>query len=294
MDDQPNQPPPDDSPPTTGEAEVDNLLDQAQSLVDDIASTVGGPTDQPDPDKPPDDASLTVDEPDTSASLEAVEEKLADLDELVGGDTPSEPVPETAEQATPTEDTAATSKASEEAVESPPDSEPLSDSVASSGKQDGDEAAPDVQAPASHPLLGDDGDAAFQGELGSETDFGSEGDLDLGGDADLAEPEPPAEKDDQPTQQNQAESKTVSPPRPVKQRIIDTAEATGRRLRSGVMIAPRAISAILVGLDRPFSRFSPSTKKVIGFIAITTVLMGIISMILPGLFKHNPYESLPP
>ena len=85
MDEQENKQLPDDPPVNIDEDEVDKLLDQAQTLADDLASTAGVEAEAPDQDQ---DGEVTAqapadDQSDPLAATEDVEQKLAELDQLV-------------------------------------------------------------------------------------------------------------------------------------------------------------------------------------------------------------------
>jgi hypothetical protein len=58
--------------------------------------------------------------------------------------------------------------------------------------------------------------------------------------------------------------------------------------------ALRTILKPLVVIDRPFAGLSLATKKRIGYVALITFLMGLISFVLPGFCEHNPYRDMAP
>jgi hypothetical protein len=62
--------------------------------------------------------------------------------------------------------------------------------------------------------------------------------------------------------------------------------------RTTVRAGPRVFSWLLDIIDRPFRSVSPSTRRIIGYLAVVTFLMGIASFVLPGLLDHNSYDNL--
>lgn len=68
------------------------------------------------------------------------------------------------------------------------------------------------------------------------------------------------------------------------------AALAGRVVSSGMTTILRP----LVVLDRPFAGLSPAAKRRIGYIAMVTLLMGLVSFVLPTMCEHNPYQDMQP
>ena len=49
---------------------------------------------------------------------------------------------------------------------------------------------------------------------------------------------------------------------------------------------------IIVILDRPFAEMSMSKKRLLGLVAIATVIGGIAAWVLPSLLDHNPFSDM--
>lgn len=68
-----------------------------------------------------------------------------------------------------------------------------------------------------------------------------------------------------------------------------------RRCGSAALFAlPNACLGALILLDRPFAGLSANTKRRIGLMGIVTVVMGMLSFVLPILLADNPYKDMPP
>jgi len=56
---------------------------------------------------------------------------------------------------------------------------------------------------------------------------------------------------------------------------------------------PLLVCGVALGaIDRPFAGLSPSTKRYIGYVAIATLIIGLASIIVPPMLRHNPYLKL--
>jgi hypothetical protein len=252
-----DSPLPEDPPLTIAEDEVERLLSQAETLAGEIADSAG--VDPPLPDgtsAEPDATSAAKDEPDPLAAAEQIEQTLSELNDLV-------------------------------AEANQPDTEPAGEGAAN-------------EAGASLPLEGGEatqpetvravaGEAEDR-EKASEFDF----DPSVEGDISVSFGEGGSARDagELPDDGTEFPAGQGSLKRPLKERLLAAGMSIPRAAKSAAATIPSAFLLLLENLDRPFAGVSPATKQLIGYIAIVTLLMGIASLVLPGLLEHNPYEKL--
>jgi hypothetical protein len=295
MDTRENTPLPEDPPVTVGDGEVERLLDKAQEMAEEIAASTGVDPGAPDPQGAPQaPADQTTDQTtdqaadqvaDPLAGAESIEKTLAELGDLLN-DTPS--VAEGSEA----------DAAAGQADENPP--EQVGQDVAAQGAEApparADETAvrdsPAGESVAPVKSVGPSEAADGASAEGSSPDF----DNDLAGDVnvDLSEPLQDAEPEDVAQAPDQAEKVGPRTKRSIK-KLIAAARNSGRHVAKPAAIT--LVNAVLIPflvLDRPFVNLSPVIKRRIGYLGLITVLMGIMSLVLPGMFEHNPYEHLEP
>jgi hypothetical protein len=86
--------------------------------------------------------------------------------------------------------------------------------------------------------------------------------------------------------------------RPAGARFRARLAATGRGVVFILGAVPIAIVNLLlrliVLLDRPFARFSVESKLHIGLVALVTLFMGAAAWVLPRIASHNPYALIGP
>ncbi len=56
---------------------------------------------------------------------------------------------------------------------------------------------------------------------------------------------------------------------------------------------PGGIVGFFLLLDRPFAGVPATAKRMIGGVAVVTLLMGLLAWLLPGLLESNPYAEVP-
>ena len=266
---------PEDPPVTIAEDEVERLLAQAKSLTDQIASEAG--MEPPAVDGIPlgeTPAAATIDS-DPLAVTEDVERTLAELGALVGNDAPSATEAPEPEPRGPAPRIDARPADEEGAIE--------------------EAAGPSERATSAASPLGAEGIAGV--EEGVPTDDSGrparstiDFDESLLGDVAVD-----LEDADNPASANEAVGKPA--PGPVRSRTVK--ELLKAKVTAGPEIARRAARAgangslaLLEFIDRPFAGLPPTAKKVIGWVALATLLAGIASFVLPGLLEHNPYEKM--
>ncbi len=262
MDTQENTSLPEDPPVTVGENEVERLLDQAQSLAEEIASSTGADADAPE--SPPAARAPAEDAADPLAGADAVEKTLAELGDLVNG-----------------------TQSTEANGEDGPAPDPAAGVSTGPAGQDAPVVAEATEPHADRETARDEPtDEALIDDLDTE--------LAAAIDVDLSEPLPGAGSDadaQTPDKSQQAKPRTR---RSIKQLIAASRHLVVDAAKPAAVTVVNAILLPILILDRPFANLSPTTKRRIGQLALITVLMGIISLVLPGMFEHNPYEHLDP
>lgn len=253
-----NQPLPSEDPPlTVADDEVERLLSQAQSLAADIATLAK--VEEPAVASPDIPIDLEQGKLDPAAATATLEQSVAELAGLVGD-------PDAAASARPDP-----SSSPEPAIPSVPSAPPQD---AGHGLADD----PDHEAATSRHGLAETGGIAFDDAL--------VGDVDVN----LDESATPVPVEEIATKSSFRAAAVASS---LRERLT-----TWRRKLStaGVRLAhrmPGGLVGVFVLFDRPFAGLSPATKQAIGYVAIVTILMGIASLVLPGLLESNPYVQIP-
>ncbi len=270
MDSPQPQPPHSDPSLVISDEEVEQLLNQAETLVEEIAeNTVDEQIEAADAAQPADDL-VTADPSSPDSDLET-----AAVDALQAVEATSE----IAQELTEILDEAPTAAATSQDHDDVP-AEPVEELEA-------------PQAPIANAALDEVVDEADSGQL-----------------IDMAPAEPVEEIPIEETPLAQAASveaepqspPVTSPPQPaapvVKVPIKILLAAAGRGILRALMAIPIAVANLLlrliVLLDRPFDGLAVETKLRIGLIALITIFMGTAAWILPRITAHNPYLEMGP
>lgn len=90
----------------------------------------------------------------------------------------------------------------------------------------------------------------------------------------------------------QPQSAEPPPKLPLKKRLA----AFGRAILRAMMAVPIAIVNLILRLivlvDRPFAALASETKLRIGLLGLVTIFMGISAWVLPRITDHNPYLTM--
>lgn len=251
-----NIPPPDDAPLALGKDEIERLLTEAESLVSEIAGTVGASEDE----------SLTKEgrfspapeAPDALTAVEMATVQVEEIEQAVG----VEPSPTGARGADATNDELLIQAESDAAL-------PTSETATIE-----DDASPAMT------LDGRRGEVELRGQVEAE----------LRGPIDKAVLRGPTGEAETPVAEV-TEVPAEAGPKPLSVRIGRSLAMT---LRNVVVAVPNNFVRLFILLDRPFAGFSPSTKLALGLIGLISLLMGIAAFVLPKFGGHNPYEGLKP
>lgn len=245
---------PEDPPVTIAEDEVERLLSQAESLAGEIAAATGVDPTPGGGESPPVPASPLGGEPDPLAATEDVERTLSDLNNLVA---------EVQQQDSVGDPQVGPGVRVEEAPAAPAAAETASTAVKppAAGHEPGFDFDPSTVGESTVRLdepggIGDSGDPMLDGITGPRLSDGET--------------------------------------RPFKKVLAGWLIAFPARAKAAAASVPRALLRLLEIVDRPFGGISPSTKRLIGYLAVVTLIMGIASWTLPSLLDHNPYEKLGP
>ena len=277
MDTRENSPTPDDSRLTVSNEELERLLQNAESLVADIADGVGGSEAErrpkelhasPFPDKP--DALDALEQ--TAAQVDRVEKQTGAAPASVEAQTTDAHEPPETESRDDSEAPAAVDEESE-FTESPGES--------ATADQMPDETEPDeTETDDSAPASRRPESAKAPGEPGGEKP---------------ATPAPPA-NDADPTEASSSDGDdSATPPSEAplskgRKRL----RAAFRAARTVALFPLTATIEILILIDKPFARLRPTTKLVLGLMGLVSLIMGIAAFFLPKLLASNPYTSIPP
>lgn len=272
MAESPNNPNPDQPPLTIGDQEIERLLQQAESLTNEIVEGVGA---EASPDAPTGNPAgqLGDAEPDPEAAVELVTQDVAQLVAEVS-EPPAAPSAEPFDA---------------EAVDAEPDggmtaNEPeTAESVAAIDQ--------DVEAT--------DDDAAIESAEANEADELAP--IESGTpDAAVTETMVVAAAVEQSTAPQQesplppvamAADDSVPPRRTFSGHVKHAAIYTARTV---VFAVPNICIRLLMLLDWPFRQMSPGVKNALGVIGLITMMMGGVAMVAPSMMKHNPYAAMPP
>jgi len=285
MDEQDKTHIPEDPPVTIGDDEVERLLTDAQDMVDEIASTAGIDAGAKEHDR---DSPFLDEKSDPLAGADNVQEVLSELNGLIGDDDAK-----SEEEAS--QPKTATVGAEETPTDQASDRDKNTATAASEARPDETAAVTSSTAPSGDLSSQADEPNTTSAEVakdgGPDIEFDSE--LVVDSKADVSES---TEKDVAQAEADGKHTAGVSGSR--AKRIINKLLVASRTVVNRVILKGAAVSrtilGVLVVLDRPFAALSPSVKRHIGFVAVATVLMGLASLILPGMLEHNPYESIEP
>ncbi len=105
-------------------------------------------------------------------------------------------------------------------------------------------------------------------------------------------PAPPGDED--------AAVSTAQPPPAIARNLGSLLHAFVRRsliVFRATATAPRMMAALgvrlLIVLDAPFARISSGTRRVIGVVALASLICAVLAWTLPWLILSNPFESMP-
>lgn len=266
MDAKENSPTPEDSPLTVSNDEIERLLQNAESLVADIADGVGLSDEERSPKEL--HASPFPEKPDALEALEKTAEQVDRVEEQTGS------MASLGEQDV---DTISDSPESETGVE--PEEPDVADdqrSPAAPAKGKFADGQPAIEAgpcppspPESAPKTTESTEAPAKSALASRQTNLTE--------ASSAKPD-------------ETSSTSDSPP---SGRLRRLKVALGVA-RSVALFPLKATIATLILIDKPFKRLRPTTKLVLGLMGLVSLLMGLAAIFLPKLLASNPYESIPP
>ncbi len=285
-------------PVPLADADVDRLLREAEVLTEEMVSETGA--ERPDPDGAA-GAVGAIETGDAIAAVEDAEQKILQLDEVLGaadeaasigrvaaetdGESPQlvdhvarAPTSEPGEEYSPESSPSAPGAQTEGPAPSGPQVEHNESGIEISASPEGADAAslmPPLTAPESNTDVG----AGPEAPVAAEDDATDESD------------------DEGSTETGVAVDESASGPatkRTIRQ-IAVAALRAGRRASLTAMLAlPNTFLRTLIVLDRPFAGLSPRAKRRIGLIGLVTLLMGLMSIVLPGMLKHNPYADIGP
>lgn len=105
-----------------------------------------------------------------------------------------------------------------------------------------------------------------------------------------ASPEPVADESNEPEEAQEEEGRPKSPS--VKERLAAAcrlAMSLGRAVPIG---AANGFLTIFILLDWPFRNVSPGLKRVLGMVALATLMAGIAVWVLPDMMNQNPFAQM--
>ncbi|MFQ5501511.1 MAG: hypothetical protein ACE5EQ_04325 [Phycisphaerae bacterium] len=82
---------------------------------------------------------------------------------------------------------------------------------------------------------------------------------------------------------------------PIRHRILSVVKRGPKAIFAAKVVPIILVNAglkILLTIDLPFANWSPGKKRITGFVAIATVVVGLLSWILPDLLNHNPFADM--
>ena len=261
-----NSTPPD---PPLADEEVDRLLREAEALTLEISKETGVETCDQDTLPPGTDSEVPLD---AEAAAENAKSQVQELASVLSNDDVNELI--------------------QRAAEASEAEEPPSGAITECAPESGLSVE---HAPTGEDLPGSDLGAAAAG-LAPLTSQATESDPEspiVSGREDpqqAAKPEP-VDSETHPAESEQEQARKKIPLRA----RIKTAIRFARRCGATALLAlPNACLGTLILLDRPFAGLTATTKRRIGLIGIITVVMGILSFVLPMLLSNNPYEGIEP
>jgi len=281
MESKPDTPPPGDPLEVLSDSHVEELLNQAEGLVGEIASaagvdgpreTTGGPTGE-----------LGSIEPDPLSAVELTAMDIAEIRRAVESDEQAEHAaaedPRTAMAAA---DTAASiEQPAGQQSPSPVAEHPLADAnelPACVTVSAGDDPPPNPDAPERLPVHQPE-DSSDPPEVAGE-------------------PQPLS--GNQPSSSLGVADAATEPGAAPKRRLglqrlaIAPLRFFWRGVGRTAGLAANLTGRIIVALDRPFAKLSPRAKNNLGIVGLITLLAGLAGLILPGMLAHNPYAEMEP
>lgn len=339
MDPNSENPRPDADRPTADAEDFERLLNQAESLVVDIAREMGLPVEL----GPTAAVVETLDSPDPAALAETASQSVTHVEaELRDASSPptadvaapreAESGPDDAEvnaildaaaaapldaESTTSEEPAPT-QPSDEPAETIPDVAPLptEETAPAADVSEGNDAQPAIAvAPASSGEVPDDSPATEIEEPavgsapatppGSVVEASAEPVVETGegASADTAEAAPDAVTPPEPIaaaasvgaksgeSSDAGESSKPAAVRRIWGKALAGAAAVASSLGAAVIRVP---VLLLMILDLPLARISPAARLRFGLVGLVTLLMGVLSLILPTLMNSDPYGNSPP
>ncbi len=266
MTDSPDAPPPDDAPLSVGEEEVERLLQEAEALTAQIAEDAGVDAEPADPeavpgeedhDPPGEEGEARPDALTAAAKVEQAAKGLGDL--LTDADAD-------ASTGTTTPSPAA------------PASETPEDELASlpAPQQDADDF---------------DGFSGLTAEDHAVFNSATDGDAGTDGEDEVQAPggRPAEDGDETPSIVASAHPEPVA----WSQLCVRGLQSTVSRLRQAPKAVPAALRAAIIWTDKPFADISLGVKRILGAVALASILTGIAAWVLPGALAHNPFADMP-
>lgn len=262
-----NAPTPEDAPLSPGNEEIEALLQQAESLVSDIAGSVGLEQSPALPTPMPEEA-------DPLTAVEMATYQVEQLEEAVG-EAPAEP-----------DDVAPT-------MDMPDAVREFTGADAARDLLSAPVGAADLPAPSQ--LSAADRAPVLEPE---ETGHAPADSKSRRAATALAEPEAVPQSHHSVT----SEGPVAETEAAIEESAVPVRRSLARRIgavlllvcRNILVAVPNSLIRLVILLDRPFAGLSPNAKLVLGMIAIVTLVMGGLAIALPKLMQDNPYSSIAP
>lgn len=265
-----NAPTPEDAPLSPGNEEIEALLQQAESLVSDIAGSVGLEQSPAPPTPMPEEA-------DPLTAVEMATYQVEQLEEAVGEAPPAERVdaaPAAMEMPDAVREFAGEDAAGETLSESPEPVDPPAPSRVPAAVGHSRSPGPDKTRHAPAPAESRRAATA------------------------IVEPETsPTDRQSDTSGEPEAEGKGA-----VEESAALSRRSYARRIGAALLLIcrnilvaiPNSLIRMIILLDRPFAGLSPNAKLALGMIALVTIVMGGLAIALPSLMQDNPYSSIAP
>lgn len=269
------QSPPDVAPLVISDDEVEQLLQQAQTLVDEIAETTTTP--------PADDALDT--EPMTLDSVEAQAEADVEIAVAPVAAIVDEHALDAARAVEATDEIA---RELPQVLNEAPTASPAADEPAM--EQPADEA-PSLEDEFSNAVLEEIVEEFESGQMTESPPAEPVESISCDAAPEIADDPAKAEG---PTPPEASPAPPAGPASviPLKARL----SSIGRIVLSALTFVPINLAnfalRLMLLLDRPFARFSPETKLRVGLVSLVTIFMAAAIWALPRLTAHNPYSEL--
>ncbi|MFQ5430410.1 MAG: hypothetical protein ACE5E1_08890 [Phycisphaerae bacterium] len=253
-----------DAPADASDSDVSRLLDEADSLSKEITADIGATSPVQDSEAVPPVGESAVDPIEATAR---VEEDVRQLNDLLHD---------------PDSDRAADS----------PDTQAEADDIDDEAPLEADEPGETVEDAAADPAVSAEtraADAVDSEEASDSADRAAEEPSD--GTPPREEEEGEAAEESAPASEDEAEPAPAPPARRSVAAVMRSA------LRAGVGVprfAFRTVGRLAILFDTPFTWVSPAAKRVIGYLALATLLTGAASWVLPALLNGNPFADMTP